>query len=54
LYGYTSDEKGIRHPLLGSDVAKVHMPEAVFMYGACAAFITYLVARAREVGLLTK
>jgi len=54
LYGYTSDEKGIRHPLLESDVAKVQMPEAVFMYGVCAAFVTYLVARAREVGLLTK
>jgi hypothetical protein len=40
LYGYTSDEKGIRHPMLESDVARVHMPEAVFMYGACAAFIT--------------
>ena len=54
LYGYASDEKGIRHPLLESDVAKVHMPEAVFMYGACASFITYLIARAREGGLLNR
>jgi hypothetical protein len=54
LYGYTSDEKGIRHPLLESDVAKVHMPEAVFMYGACASFITYLISRARESGLLDR
>jgi hypothetical protein len=54
LYGYTSDEKGIRHPLLESDVAKVHMPEAVFMYGACASFITYLISRARESGLLAR
>ena len=54
LYGYTSDEKGIRHPLLASDVSKVHMHEAVFMYGACAAFITYLIARARDGGLLNR
>lgn len=54
LYGYTSDEKGIRHPLLESDVSKVHMHEAVFMYGACAAFITYLIARARDGGLLNR
>jgi hypothetical protein len=54
LYGYTSDEKGIRHPMLESDVAEVHMPEAVFMYGACAAFITYIIARARDTGLLSR
>jgi hypothetical protein len=53
LYGYSSDEKGIRHPLLESDDAtRVGMTEAVFMFGACASFITYLISRARQSGLL--
>jgi len=52
LYGYSSDEKGIRHPLLESDVARVGMPEAVFMFGACASFISYLISRARGSGML--
>ncbi|MGD0432642.1 MAG: hypothetical protein ABSA58_16280 [Acetobacteraceae bacterium] len=54
LYGYTSDEKGIRHPRLESDVARVHMPEAVFMFGGCAAFVTYLITHARDSGLLSR
>jgi hypothetical protein len=53
LYGYSSDEKGIRHPFLESDDAtRVGMAEAVFMFGACASFITYLISRARQSGLL--
>ena len=51
LYGYSSD--GIRHPFLKSDDAtRVGMAEAVFMFGACASFITYLISRARQSGLL--
>ncbi len=42
LYGYTSSEKGLRHPLLDNDKAKVGMDEAVFMLGACASFASYL------------
>ena len=42
LYGYTSDEQGVRHPLLDSEKAKVGMDEAVFMLGACASFASYL------------
>ena len=42
LYGYTSNEQGVRHPLLDSDKAKVGMDEAVFMLGACASFASYL------------
>lgn len=42
IYGYTSDEQGIRHALLDSDEAKVGLEEAVFMLGACASFASYL------------
>lgn len=42
IYGYTSDEQGIRHALLDGTTAKVGMDEAVFMLGACASFASYL------------
>ncbi len=42
LYGYTSDEQGVRHPLLDGKRANVGMDEAVFMLGACASFASYL------------
>lgn len=42
LYGYTSDQQGIRHALLDRDTADVSMDEAVFMLGACASFASYL------------
>jgi hypothetical protein len=53
LYGYTSDEKGIRHPLLDDGTAKVDETDALFMIGACAAFVSYLINKARTAGLLT-
>ena len=43
LYGYTSDEQGIRHALLERDAADVGLDEAIFMFGACASFAAYLV-----------
>ena len=43
LYGYTSDEQGIRHALLEKDAADVGLDEAMFMFGACASFAAYLV-----------
>jgi hypothetical protein len=46
LYGYTSDEQGIRHPLIDDPNASVDEWDALFMFGACAAFITYLVQKA--------
>ena len=49
LYGYTSDQQGIRHELLDSASAKVGMDEAVFMLGACASFASYL-SRKRVAG----
>jgi len=42
LYGYTSDEQGIRHALLEQGAPKVDRDEAVFMLGACASFASYL------------
>ncbi len=41
IYGYTSNEPGIRHALL-DDESKVTQDEAIFMIGACAAFSSYL------------
>lgn len=48
LYGFTSDEKGIRHPLLDDINAKVDETDAIFMLGACSAFVSFLIARTRE------
>ena len=42
LYGYTSDEQGVRHALLDRRDANVGADEAVFMLGACASFTSYL------------
>ena len=42
LYGYTSDEEGIRHALLDNAEANVTIDEALFMLGACASFASYL------------
>jgi hypothetical protein len=51
LYAYTSDEGGIRHALL-EDAAKVDETDALFMLGACAAFVSYILNKARSTGLL--
>ena len=48
LYGYTSDEQGIRHALLDKDSADVNVDEAQFMFGACASFAAYLINRNRK------
>jgi AbiJ N-terminal domain 4 len=45
LYGYTSDEEGIRHALVYKDAASVDEADALFMLGACASFVSYLLAR---------
>ena len=54
IYGYTSDEQGIRHPLLDTQAAKVDEADALFMIGACAAFVSYLINKARASDLLQK
>jgi hypothetical protein len=43
LYGYTSDEGGIRHSLI--DFAKVDEADAKFMIVACSAFVNFCVQR---------
>jgi len=47
LYGYTSDENGVRHPLLDEGAANVDETDAIFMIGTCAAFVSYLINRSR-------
>ena len=42
IYGYTNDEQGIRHALLNQSSANVGQDEAIFMFGACASFASYL------------
>lgn len=51
LYGYTSDEQGVRHSI-SDDADAVGPHEAVFMLGACASFVTYLINQGRDAGLL--
>ena len=48
LYGFTSDAKGIRHSLLEKAEAEVDEVDAQYMLGACASFVSYLLARARQ------
>jgi uncharacterized protein with PIN domain len=50
LYGYTSDEDGIRHALL--DAPSVGYHEAKFMLVACSAFANFLIGRSEAAGLL--
>lgn len=45
LYGYSSDEKGVRHSLVFKDEAQVDEADALFMLGSCASFVSYLLAR---------
>jgi hypothetical protein len=51
LYGYTSEEKGIRHALL-EETAKVDAEDARFMIVACSAFVNLLILKADKAGLL--
>ena len=48
LYGYASDEQGIRHALLDKTSPDVDLDEAMFMFGACASFAAYLVNKHRK------
>lgn len=45
LYDYSSDQQGIRHANVFASEANVDRADATYMLGACAAFVTYLVAR---------
>jgi hypothetical protein len=52
LYGYTSDEGGIRHAIL--EEKNIGFDEAKFMLVACSAFVNFLVAKAAASNLLKK
>lgn len=54
LYGWSSDEKGIRHALLEDGDSKVDVADAAFMLGASAAFVSYLINKGRDAGLLSE
>ncbi|EMY60287.1 AbiJ-NTD4 domain-containing protein [Leptospira terpstrae] len=46
LYGYTSDQGGIRHSLL--DESKIGFEDAKFMLVSCSAFINYLIEKTNQ------
>ena len=52
LYGYTSDEQGIRHSLMNNAESSVGRDEAVFMLGACASFTSYLWRKRQSISQL--
>jgi hypothetical protein len=52
LYGYTSDEGGIRHALL--EKSSISFADAKFMLVTCSAFSNYLIGKAAECGLKLK
>lgn len=51
LYGYTSDEGGIRHAITSDDQSP-GFDEAKYMLVSCSAFVNYLVGKARSGGIL--
>jgi hypothetical protein len=53
LYGYTSDEKGIRHHGSEED-GSVSTEDARYFLVACSAFINYLVVKADKAGIKIK
>lgn len=52
LYGYTSNEGGIRHAML--EEPNLGYDEAKYMAVACSAFVNFLAAKAGAAGLLSK
>ncbi len=50
LYGYTSDESGIRHAIL--DDPNIGFDEAKFMVVSCSAFVNFLISKAEKAALL--
>ena len=48
LYGYASNQPGIRHALVFEDAADVGLDEAILMFGACASFAAYLTEKHRK------
>jgi hypothetical protein len=52
LYGYTSDQDGIRHSLL--EEKNISFSDAKFMLVTCSAFVNYLIGKAAESGIKLK
>lgn len=50
IYGYTSDDHGIRHAL--KDDAEPEAEDSLFFLVMCSAFVNFLVEKARKNGLL--
>lgn len=50
LYGYASNEDGIRHAILQDP--KVGFDEAKFMIVSCSAFVNYLISKAGAAGIV--
>lgn len=48
LYGYGSDKGGIRHAMLDEGDAEVKEADAVFMVGASASFVSYLLLQSTQ------
>lgn len=49
IYGYTSDEGGIRHAML--EESKVDFEDAKYMLVSCSAFINYLIMKSTKAGI---
>lgn len=47
LYGWTNQEGGVWHALVFEDEAKITERDAIFMFGACASFVGYLLSATR-------
>ena len=47
VYDYTSDEQGVRHALINAGHSPVDEADALFMLGACASMVSYLINKAR-------
>ena len=53
LYGYTSDEGGIRHSIFNDDVT-IDLDDAKYMIITCSAFVNYIIPKANSAGLLNR
>jgi hypothetical protein len=49
IYGYTSDEGGIRHAMMDESICDFE--DAKFMLISCSAFINYLIVKANKTGI---
>lgn len=51
LYGYTSDEGGIRHAML--DDSTIYYEDAKYMLVSCSAFTNYLIVKAKRANIFS-